>query len=123
MNCCYYEQQVELDKLRRDTKRHTEWWWLCLYDENGEIGKQAEWKPEEKLADMYVKNILYNWVFKPKESKLTEESRVQRLEELRRKQGTDLDSFKDEFNLDFHIDIKKAAEIGNLKIDKEIYNV
>ena len=39
LNCCYHEQQVELDKLRRDTKKHTEWWWLCLYDESGEIGK------------------------------------------------------------------------------------
>jgi hypothetical protein len=34
---------------------------------------------------MYVKNILYNWMFKPKESKLTEETRLARLEELRRK--------------------------------------
>lgn len=48
LNCCYHEyllsltfhrREVELDKLRRDTKRHNEWWWLCLYDEDGEIGK------------------------------------------------------------------------------------
>ena len=45
-DCCYHEQQVELDKMRRDTKKHNEWYWLCLYDEHGEIGKQAEWEPE-----------------------------------------------------------------------------
>ena len=51
LNCCNHEyvlfvklplnfrREVELDKLRRDTKRHSEWWWLCLYDEEGEIGK------------------------------------------------------------------------------------
>lgn len=40
-NCCYHEQQVELDKMRRDTKSHNEWYWLNLYDEDGETGKQA----------------------------------------------------------------------------------
>ena len=39
INCCYHEQHVELDKMRRDTKIHNEWYWLNLYDENGEIGK------------------------------------------------------------------------------------
>lgn len=72
---------------------------------------------------MWIKNILYNWIFKPKESKLSEEIRLKRLEELRRKQGIDLDSFKDEFALDFHIDIQKASELGNFKLDKEVYNV
>ena len=123
LNCCYHEQQVELDKMRRDTRKHNEWWWLCLYDEHGEIGKQAEWKPEEKLADLWIKNILYNLIFKPKESLLTEETRRQRLEELRKKQGIDLDSYKDEFELDFHIDMEEARAIGNLHIDKHIYNV
>ena len=66
--------------MRRDTKKHTEWWWLCLYDESGEIGKQAEWMPEQELAQMYFKNILYNWIFKPKESNITEQVRLQRLE-------------------------------------------
>ena len=46
LQCCHHEQQVELDKLRRDTKKHNEWYWLNIYDENGEIGKQAEWEPE-----------------------------------------------------------------------------
>ena len=55
---------------------HTEWWWLSLYDETGEIGKQAEWMPEEKLSDLWFKNILYNWVFKPKESLVSEETRL-----------------------------------------------
>jgi hypothetical protein len=45
------------------------------------------------------------------------------LEELRRKQGIDIEIFKDEFNLDFHIDVKKAEELGNFMRDKEIYNV
>ena len=39
LNCCYHEQQVELDKMRRDPSKHTEWYWLNIYDENGEIGK------------------------------------------------------------------------------------
>ena len=30
--CLKHEIEVELDKLRRDTSRHTEWWWLNLYD-------------------------------------------------------------------------------------------
>ena len=109
--------------MRRDTKKHNEWWWLCLYDENGEIGKQAEWKPEEKLHNMWIKQILYNMIFKAKDSRMTEEQRETRLEELRKKQGIDLLSFKDEFELDFHIDEDQAAKIGNLRIDKEIYNV
>ncbi len=46
IQCCYHEQQVELDKLRRDTTKHSEWYWLNLYDEDGEIGKQAEFEPE-----------------------------------------------------------------------------
>ena len=85
LNCCYHEQQVELDKMRRDTKKHNEWWWLCLYDESGEIGKQAEWKPEEKLHKMWIKQILYNMIFKVKDSKMTDEQRQVRLEELRKK--------------------------------------
>ena len=35
----------------------------------------------------------------------------------------DLLSFKDEFELDFHIDHEEAAKIGNHLLDKEIYNV
>ena len=35
----------------------------------------------------------------------------------------DLDSFKDEFELDFHVDMQKAKDLGNIKIDKNIYNV
>ena len=60
--CCHHEQLVELDKIRRDTKLHTEWYWLNLYDEDGEIGKQAEWDPEMSLGTMYS-TILYNLVF------------------------------------------------------------
>ena len=39
VNCCYHEREVELDKMRRDVKSHSEWYWLNIYDENGEIGK------------------------------------------------------------------------------------
>ena len=109
--------------MRRDTKKHNEWWWLCLYDETGEIGKKAEWKPEENLAKMWINNILYKMIMKPKDSKMTEEQRVERLEDLRKKQGIDLQSFKDEFELDFHIDEEEAHRVGNKLIDKNIYFV
>jgi len=35
-----------MDKKRRDMDRNPEWWWQNIYDSNGEIGKQAEWKDE-----------------------------------------------------------------------------
>ena len=41
---------MELDKLRRDTKKHDEWYWLNIYDEDGEIGKQATWEPETSIT-------------------------------------------------------------------------
>ena len=53
INCVYHEREVELDKMRRDTKRHNEWYWLNIYDEHGEIGKQASWRPEESLNGMW----------------------------------------------------------------------
>ena len=34
---------IELDRKRMDMRRNTEWWWKCLYDENGEIGDQSDW--------------------------------------------------------------------------------
>ena len=63
VNCCYHEQQVELDKMRRDTKKHNEWYWLNLYDESGEIGKQAEWEPETSLTGIWG-TFIYNMLFK-----------------------------------------------------------
>ena len=45
-----------------------------------------------------------------------------RLEELRKKQGTDIDAIKSEFELDFHLDEGRAMKL-NGKIDKKIYNV
>ena len=45
-----------------------------------------------------------------------------RLEELRKKQGTDIDALKSEFELDFHLDEEKAMKL-NGAIDKNIYNV
>ena len=53
LNCCYHEREVELDKLRRDVSRHDEWYWLNIYDEHGEIGKQKDWRPDEKLTSMW----------------------------------------------------------------------
>ena len=67
LQCCYHEQQVELDKIRRDTKLHTEWYWLNLYDEDGEIGKQATWEPETQLTKIWS-TFLYNMIFKPSEA-------------------------------------------------------
>ena len=52
-----------MDKLRRDTNKHSEWYWLNLYDEDGEIGKQAAWEPETQLTKIWS-SILYNMVFK-----------------------------------------------------------
>ncbi len=48
---------------------------------------------------------------------------MKRLEELRKKQGIDIESFRDEFELDFHIDAEAAARLGNPYLDKTIYNV
>ena len=78
LECCYHEREVELDKLRRDTRKHNEWWWLNIYDESGEIGKQAHWKPEEELSKMWYKNIIHNMIFKTKDSSMTEEQRIRR---------------------------------------------
>ena len=121
LNCCYHEQQVELDKIRRDTRLHNEWYWLNLYDETGEIGKQAEWEPETQLTKIWS-TFLYNMVFKSADSGLSKQQRELRLEELRRKQGYDIDAIKDEFEVDFHIDEAKAYQL-NGQIDKHIYNV
>jgi len=33
-----HEFNVEMDKLRRNMKMNTEWWWKDLFDENGEVG-------------------------------------------------------------------------------------
>ena len=35
-----------------------------------------------------------------------------RLEQLRRKQGSDIDALKSEFELDFHLDEQKAMELN-----------
>ena len=72
LRCCYHEQQVELDKLRRDVKRHEEWYWLNIYDENGEIGKQAEWEPETQLTKIWG-TFIYNMIYKTDISKVTKE--------------------------------------------------
>ena len=73
INCCYHEQQVELDKMRRDTRMHDEWYWLCLYDESGEIGKQAQWEPEASLRGIWG-TFLYNMFYK-KSSHLDEKGK------------------------------------------------
>jgi len=122
LQCCYHEQQVELDKIRRDTKIHSEWYWLNLYDEDGEIGKQAEWEPETQLTKIWS-SMLYNMVFKPdKQGGVTKEQREQRLDELRKKQGIDMYHIKEEFEYDFHLDENAAIRL-NGGVDKTIYNV
>ena len=45
-----------------------------------------------------------------------------RLEELRKKQGSDIDALKSEFEIDFHLDEKKAIDLNGV-VDKKIYNV
>ena len=47
---------------------------------------------------------------------------MERLDDLRKKQGEDIEVIKQEFELDFHIDEAKALEINGV-IDKQIYNV
>ena len=81
--------------MRRDTKSHNEWYWLNLYDEDGEIGKQAKWEPESSLSGIWG-TFLYNMFYKSslatgREQKNEEgekenwQNRMARLEELRRK--------------------------------------
>ena len=31
-----------MDKLRRNIQLNQEWWWRSIYDEDGEVGEQAE---------------------------------------------------------------------------------
>ena len=107
---------------------HNEWYWLNLYDENGEIGKQAEWEPESSLTGIW-KTFLYNMVYKDnhkqKKADGTQEvwqDRRARLEALRRKQGSDIDVVKNEFDLDIHLDEAAAMDL-NGQIDRKIYNV
>ena len=77
-----------MDKMRRDTKAHNEWYWLNLYDEHGEIGKQAEWEPETQLTKIWS-TFAYNMIFKPSKDPSGKEEtwkqRMQRLEDLRKK--------------------------------------
>ena len=71
VNCCYHEREVELDKMRRDRRRHSEWYWLNIYDEHGEIGKQAVWKPEDSLTGMWRK-IAYDMFIGKQGEKFTD---------------------------------------------------
>ena len=125
VNCCYHEQQVELDKIRRDTSRHTEWYWLNIYDETGEIGKQKDWVPEESLTGMWAK-IGYNMFLGDNKkleytgSKSAKEEKEQRLEELRKKQGRDVEYYKDELMQSLKVDEEKAIKL-NGKIDFTVY--
>ena len=68
INCSYHEREVELDKLRRDTRKHTEWYWLNIYDETGEIGKQAKWKPEESVQGMWSQMAYHTFMGRLKEN-------------------------------------------------------
>ena len=42
-----------MDKRRRDIKRNHEWWWRDLYDEDGEIGYQAEFKDDSWIQKKF----------------------------------------------------------------------
>ena len=63
-----------MDKLRRDVKKHDEWYWLNIYDEHGEIGKQALWEPETSLTKIWS-GMIYNMIFKGDKSTMTKETR------------------------------------------------
>ena len=125
LNCSYHEREVELDKLRRDMTRHTEWYWRNIYDEDGEIGKQAEWQPEEGVTSMW-KQMAYGIFNKPKIKADEEESskaqQLARLKELRNQQGSDVEYYKDELFQELTVDKQKSMEI-NGQIDFKIYNV
>jgi hypothetical protein len=43
LGCFEHELNVEMDKLRRNVKMNSEWWWRNLYDEDGEIDEQKAW--------------------------------------------------------------------------------
>ena len=92
-----------MDKMRRDVKRHSEWWWLCLYDEHGEIGKQAEFDPDKLKGMVWLKFYFHNFLFghgKKSEQQLKIEK--SRLKELRRKQHTDLEKTQELFLQKYH---------------------
>ena len=83
LECCHHEQQVEIDKMRRDINLHNEWWWLNIYDEDGEIGKQAEWEPETKVTKIWG-SMLWNMMYKQdQQGGMNAEQRADRLHELR----------------------------------------
>ena len=88
LSCCYHEREVELDKMRRDVSRHNEWYWLNIYDENGEIGKQAIWKPEENMTSLW-KQMAYNMFYgdsanigKNKEERIMQKLRLEKLRQI-----------------------------------------
>ena len=87
LSCCYHEREVELDKMRRDISLHKEWYWLNIYDENGEIGKQELWKPEESMTGMWKKmgyNMFYGDSANIGNNKEEREIKKQKLESLRK---------------------------------------
>ncbi len=66
---------------------HKEWYWLNIYDENGEIGKQAQWQPEEKMTGMWRKmayNMFYGDSANIGKNKEERELKKQKLESLRK---------------------------------------
>jgi len=106
-----WETDVEVDKIRRDVKRHTEWWWLCLYDENGEIGKQAEFDPANVKKEGKFKSFLKGIFFM--NDGFTQEERIERkkrLDELRKKQHKNIDVANKEFLEDYQYEKKEGRE-------------
>lgn len=48
--CLEREFNVEMDKRRRDIKRNAEPWWRQFYDQDGEVGRQADMKREDEYG-------------------------------------------------------------------------
>ena len=116
--------------MRRDTSRHTEWYWLNIYDKDGEIGKQAAWKPAESMTgiwstfayNMFIGKINEKFFSNSKEQIEQKQVDKDRLNVLRNKQGTQVEFYNVEFMEEFHKDVEKAIEVTG-KIDTKTYYV
>ena len=86
---------------------HTEWYWLNIYDKDGEIGKQVLWNPDAGVTGIW-KDFLSNIVYGKGKSNQKSVESEKRLQELRNKQGSDVEYFKDEFFSTIKIDQDKA---------------
>ena len=67
--------------------------------------------------------MIYNMFFKADKNTMTKETREARLKELRVLQGCDVEAYKDEFIVQFHVDDAKRIKLGLGDPDRMIYNV